>query len=349
MGYRLHGQTAEQRPRYHFRYGGSTNHFAARGDKGRPIHLRRAEDKPTLQTSIRKLNKKGEIRIFTRTYYRPRELSSNYYEACFTPLIFPGQTIQASVFLPENAPQTIKAALYVYDDNHGETHQAAGEALIPGTSQTLNYRIPALKDACLSEVGIVLRNVGELWETGSFHLQELDWSGTPEFECTFAKERAESGGISQWTRLRGYWRLENGAYQGSGVGLCESYCGGIDWTDYTLEVELVPLIGEYHNINVCVQGALRSYAFGLAPEGKIALYRKDKTYSVLADAPFVWSHNTGYRLTIAAEGDSLAGVVTATDGQTQHIVVKDSAYRSGQIGLSTWHGSHTRYQLVRIR
>ena len=102
--------------------------------------------------------------------------------------------------------------------------------------------------------------------------------------CTFAKERPESGGISQWTRLRGYWRLEDGAYHGSGVGECETYSGDIDWTDYTLEAELVPLIGEHHNINARVQGALRSYAFGLAPDGQVALYKKDQTYRLIASA-----------------------------------------------------------------
>ncbi|MFN8375895.1 MAG: ADP-ribosylglycohydrolase family protein [Anaerolineae bacterium] len=348
LGRRLHGETSYPKSRYHFHYSGSTNNFDAHGDKGRPIHLHRAEDQPTLQTSIRKLNKKGEIRIFTRTYYRPRELSSNYYEACFTPLLYPGQTITAKVYVPADAPPTLRAALYGHDDNFAGDYQATGEALTPGTWQSLAYRIPPLKDVCLSQVGVVLRNIGEVWETGSFHLSELDWSGAPDYECTFAKERPESGGISQWTRLRGYWRLENGAYHGSGVGECETYSGDIRWTDYTLETELMPLVGDYHNVNVRVQGALRSYAFGLAPNGKIALYRKDKVYEVLASAPFVWSHGVLYRLRVQVEGDTLTAHISDPHGQTQHISAADKSYPSGQFGFSTWHGSHTRYQWLRI-
>ncbi|MBC7811608.1 MAG: ADP-ribosylglycohydrolase family protein [Burkholderiales bacterium] len=352
LGRRLQGESAESRPRYHFEHSGSTNNFSARGDKGRPIHQQQSAvgaDK-TLQTAVRKLNKKGEIRVFTRTYYRPKELSGNYYEACFTPLIAPGQTITARVYQPEGAPDAIKAALYVHDDNHNEDHQATGETLTPGTWHTLTYRVPELKDACLSEVGIVLRNLGELWETGSFHVTSLDWSGAPDYETTFAKERAESGGISQWTRLRGYWRLEDGGYHGGGPGLCESYTGDIRWTDYVVEAEIVPLAGEYHQVNARVQGGQKSYAFGLAPDGHIALYKKNQVYIAVAHADFAWEYGVPYRLRLIVSGDTLKATITAPDGRSQSLTWRDdSPYRNGQIGLSTWHGGHMRCNWLRVR
>jgi ADP-ribosylglycohydrolase len=348
FGQCLHKAEFEPRPRYHFRYPSSTNNFSARGERGRPIHLSQFEN--SLRTSIRKLNKKGEIRIFTRTYYRPSELSGNFYEACFTPLIAPGQTIEARVRVNENAPNTIHAALYVQDDNSHEAYQAKAELLTPGTWHTLTYRVPPLMNACLSEVGIVLRNMGEVWEMGSVQLESLNWSGAPEYGTTFAKEKRESGGISQWTRLRGYWRLENGAYHGSGIGECESYSGDIRWNDYVCAAEIIPLIGEHHYLHVRVQGVLRSYAFGLAPNGCVALYKKDREYQQVASAPFEWAHNTPYRLSVTANGSLLTATVTAPDGAKQTIQWRDEAspYLSGQIGLSTWHGGHTRFQSVTL-
>src|SRR5690606_41184678 len=67
--------------------------------------------------------------LYTRTYYRPSELSGNSYAAMFTPLVAPGQTLRARVYLPEDAPDSARAALYVYDDNAGEYHQAEGQPL----------------------------------------------------------------------------------------------------------------------------------------------------------------------------------------------------------------------------
>ncbi len=349
IGRTLAGKTVTPKSRYHFAYSGSTNTFLARGVNGRPIEVRQSAGHEALQMSIRKLNKKGEIRLFTRTYYRTRELSGNYYEACFTPLIAAGQTVSATVYLPSNAPETISAAIYVYDDNHGKTYQAASVPVKPGEPTQLIYTLPTLEDACFSEVGIVIRNTGELWETGAFYLRALDWSGTPSYSTTFARERAESGGISQWTRLRGYWRLEDGAYHGSGVMICESYSGDLRWSDYTIRAELTPLIGEHHLVNTRVRGGQRSYAFGLAPDGEVAFYKKNGAYCKLASALFQWQVGTRYTVEIIASGNTFSATVKG-GGKEAHLswIDEDAPYLTGQIGLSTRYGGHTAYHRVTV-
>ena len=338
-------------PRYHFGYPGSTQNFQMHGQRGRAIHVLQTivDETPVLRTAIRKLNKKGEIRIFTRTYYRPRELGSNYYGAAFTPLIYGGQAITAKVQIPADAPDTIQAALYVYDANHDANHQATGQALVPGEWHTLTYDIPQLTGACLSEVGIVVRNLGELWGTGSFHIAEMDWSGAAHFKTTFAHAKPETGVISEWTFLRGYWRMEDGAYHGSGVGECESYTGDITWTDYTATAEITPLIGEYHNLLFRVQGALHSYAFGLAPDNTIILYKKNRSYQSVQSAAFAWKHGQTYRLTVTAHGKHFAAQIEG-DGQSASLVWDDTntAYSNGQIGLGTWHNSHTACHALEV-
>lgn len=355
---RLGRQLAEKdesttQPRYHFRYPGSTNNFQATGKRGRVIHLQQSaqvDGTRTLRANIRKLTKKGDVRIFTRTYYRPQELSSNYYEATFSPLIYPGQTVRARVYLPADSPETIKAALYVYDDNHDAYHQAPAQAFISGNWHELSLTIPELDNACLSAVGIVLRNTGEtVWSTGSLHIEWLDWAGDPTFHSDFSLECAESGGISQWTRLRGYWRLDDSAYHGSGVDCCETYSGDIDWRDYALEVKLVPVVGEHHNINLRVQGALRSYALGMSPDNTITIYKKDHDYMPVASSDFRWQHGKTYTLRLAACGATLTALVSDGEQETALSWTDNDPYEHGQIGLSTWYGSHTQYLSVRVK
>ena len=352
IGRGLAGVTVIKKPRYHFSYSGSNSNFQLRAVGGRAIDLRRRTDvagRDALQISIRNLNKKGEIRAFTRTYYRPNELSSNYYGATFSPLLYPGQEVQASVYVLPETTEPLHAGLYVYDDNYKQTHQSTAALLQPGVWSDLSFTIPPLEDACLSEVGIVLRNTGNPLASGAFYLSQLDWSGIPTFSTTFAKERAESGIISQWTWLRGYWRLEEGAFHGSGVGICEAYTGDPVWDDYTLDVELVPLIGDYHCINTRVQGALRSYAFGLAPDGHAALYKKSGDYVQVAAVPFEWQLGRQCHLKIAAQGAQFSA--TIDDGErTGQLNWTDNAqpYLNGQVGLSTWQGSHTRYLKVSV-
>ena len=345
------GANGQVRPRYHFEYPGSTSNFNARGERGRPIHQtqRLIEAVPTLQTSIRKLNKKGEITIGTRTYYRPSELSGNYYGATFTPLIFGGQTLRAEVYIPADAPDTIQAALYAFDDNAQQRYQSAGNTLVPGQWRSIVYRLPALKDACISEVGVLLRNTGALWETGAFYLRSLDWDGTPVWKTTFKQERAESGGISQWTRIRGYWHLENDGYHGSGIHICESYTGDPAWRDYEMTAEFTPLIGENHGVLVRVGGALRSYAVGLGAESQFVIYRNDGAYHPVVQTRFVWQHNQPYTVKVQVVGGTIRAQIS--DGErTEQITWTDNApYTQGQIGLYTWHGGHTCFASVSVQ
>lgn len=343
LGRRLNGVEADAAPRYHFRYPGSINAFEIKGDRAIPTH--RSQDVVdgvgVLRVAIRKLNKKGEARIFTRTNYRPSDLSANSYGAQFTPLIAPGQTITARVYLPEqDSPESVLASVFVYDDNHKEYHQAEGTTLTPGAWHDLTFTVPPLTDACLSQVGVVLRVLEPIWERGSFCIASLDWDGKASYKTTFAKERHETASISGWTRLRGYWRLEDGAYHGSGPDWCETYSGDIQWSDYRVSAEIVPLLGDFHNINLRVHGSLHSYAFGLAPDGRIALYKKDHDYQQVAAAPFDWQHGKTYTLTVTACGDEL---VASVEGTTLRWKDNNAAYLTGQIGFSTGQGGHTRY------
>jgi ADP-ribosylglycohydrolase len=352
LGQRLHGEPPQPAPRYHFQYPGSLNAFQFSGDRAIPTH--RWQDSvdgvPVLRASVRKLNKKGEMHIYTRTSYRASELSANSYAAQFTPLIVPGQTVRARVHLPDDAPpEAVYAALYVLDSHSGEIYQAEGVELTPGEWRDLEYTIPPLTDVCFSQVGVALRVLEPVWERGSLALAWLDWDGLPSYTTTFAKERNETNAATGWTYLRGYWRLEDGGYHGSGPGDNETYSGDIRWADYTVSTELTPLLGDYHQVNARVQGALRCYAFGLAPNGRVALYKKDRTYTEVASAPFDWQQGQCYRLSLTVSGDTLAAVVEGDEGSVAlRWQDADAPYLTGQIGLSTRQAGHTRFTRVEV-
>lgn len=334
--------------RYPFNLPGATHGFQSRSHLGTVISLRQVqinnshERQGALRVTLRKLKKKGNVHVYLPAYIRPNLLSSNYYGSSFSPKIYGGQIVTADVYLPEDAPTKILAGLYVWDDNAGEGYYAVSTALIPGKWHSLEFNIPSLSGACLNEVGIVFRNLGEPW-SGSALITNLDWGGTPDFCFDFSKERHEYDGVSQWTYLRGYWRLEDGAYHGSGVGINESYTGDIDWKDYTLTVRLTPLCGEYHLIMGRVQGTLRSYAFGLTPEG-LALYKNENEYKLVASMPFDWSNNQSYELNLQIVGNHFRGSVM--NGPVLDWEDSNNPYLNGQIGLANFSGCHTCYETV---
>ena len=343
LGREFAGEPQKQSPRIHFQYPGSTQGFLSYGTKGRIMSMRQGvrEDTGYLQINGRKLSKKGEARLFVKSSIRPDELSANYYGASFSPQIYPGQTVRARLLLPPDEADQLRAALYVWDDNGKIRHTAPGSVLQPGEWHELSYRIPRLHNSLLSEVGLVLRNLGDPW-TGKLLLEWLDWAGTPEYGNDFALERAEFGAISQWTYLRGYWRLEDGAYHASGTGINESYTGAVNWRDYALSVRLRPLLGEHHHILVRVQGARRSYAIGLGADRQFVIYKNDGGYQPVTAVPFAWQHGQPYIITVHVVGNALTAAIEG--GPVIQWVDEADPYLRGQIGFGNFAGCHTAYE-----
>lgn len=333
--------------RYHWNYPGATHGFCQRATGGAVIALRQCalNDGGALRATVRQLGKKGEVRLFVRTYVRPVDLSANYYAASFSPTLYPGQHMRARVYLPPDAPTGLSAALYVLDGNRGETHQGPATQLQLGIWQELSFHIPELHGVCLEEAGVVVRSLDHAW-SGFLLLDDFDWAGSPRFSYGWEQERTEYGGASQWTQLRGYWRLQDNAYHGSGSGFNESYSGDPEWRNYTTIARLVPLVGEHHHLNIRVQGALRSYAFGLAPGQQLILYKNNDGYTPVASAAFAWKHGQSYELAMQVEGNHLRAWVTG--GPELSWTDPVAPFLRGQIGVSNFTGCHTRFEAIRV-
>ncbi len=338
-------------PRYHISLPGATHGFQKAGKPSQPdqkiLHMTQ-EDLPeggALKVLLRGFKKKEEVLFFVDTYLRPARLSANYYGATFSPKVYPGQTMRARLHLPPEAAADLHASLFVHDDNQDQRHAGGHTPLVPGQWQDIEYKIPPLDDVCLSQAGVALRNGGQPY-TGPLYLDYLDWSGSPHMRFDFTQERNEQGAISQWTFLRGFWRLENGRFHGSGTGINESYTGDIDWQDYQLTVRLTPLLGDFHNILVRVKGSLYAYALGLAAGNRLVLYKNDKGYQTVSEAPFAWDHHNSYELNLKVKGSHLSAWVSGGPGLEWRD--DERPHLNGQIGLSNFPGCHTRYEQVSI-
>jgi hypothetical protein len=100
---------------------------------------------------------------------------------------------------------------------------------------------------------------------------------------------------------------------------------------------------------VRVQGALRSYAVGLAPGDQAVLYRKEgQKYTPVAAADFAWTHNQPVIITVSVQGDSLHAEVRGAEQSTVLDWRDPVPHLNGQIGFSTWHNSHTCYESLHV-
>lgn len=348
-------------PKFNFELPGSTHSFRMSSDvEGNPEYfIENTEEfsytgKHSLKVSARPLGSGNEVRLFHKTYYRPEDFNDSRYDPSFSPILYPGQTIKSTLMLAKESELQGKACLYVKNGNTGEFIESEKVTLIKGEWQKLTFDIPCLDGVCIEEVGVkFIAGCVENWNaTLLVYMDKFDFRGRPDYSIDFSKERMDvwqglHQEVSQFTYLNGIWLLENGELSGSCSNYAEAYTGGYDWTDYSFEATLKPKMGEYHNINFRVQGAIRSYGVGLAPNNKIVLYKNANGYNVLAEKSYEWEPGKAYRIKVEVYGQKIT-VYTGGSFSLEYFD-EDKPYLYGQIGASVQKGSHCHYKDFKIK
>ncbi|CAG7599769.1 hypothetical protein PAESOLCIP111_00338 [Paenibacillus solanacearum] len=366
LGYRIAGEPVpdrwagimeEKRTRFHFELPGSTHAFRTSTDD--PLQVtsvieNTAEAAASGTRSLKVLFDKTQggvgYRVYHQTYYRPHDFNDSRYDPSFSPILYPGQSLEAKVMVPASG-RPVKARMYVRDGHSGTDYYGEAAVLAPGEWTQLALAIPPLSGCCLEQAGvelIPLEGKGPKGASLVAYVDDVVFGGKPSYAVDFAKERLEKWNglhieVSQMTYLRGIWTLEDGELSGSYSGeTAECYTGKLEWDDYTFEAVVVPKLGEHHRINFRVQGGIRSYAVGLAPGGKLALFKNENGYKKLAEADWNWQAEQpvkiavqarGNRFDIAADGVSLLSYTDA-----------EQPYMTGMIGFSNAEASHTHYR-----
>ncbi|MFF2483861.1 hypothetical protein [Paenibacillus sp. NPDC058071] len=119
---------------------------------------------------------------------------------------------------------------------------------------------------------------------------------------------------------------------GSCADFGEAYTGSYDWNDYSFTATVIPQLGSYHRINFRVQGAIRSYALGLADGNTLVLYKNENGYRQLYTVDFPWELNQEYTFEVTVR----AATISVMHENTLIIEYRDEErpYLHGQIGAS---------------
>jgi ADP-ribosylglycohydrolase len=303
--------------------------------------------KGCLKLTVMPLNGRNILKVYHKTYYRPNDFYDSRYDPSFSPILYPGQTISCSVALPDQSDFNVEAVLYVRDGNSGNFIRGSSQKLKPGEWMDLSLQIPHLDGACLEELGAEFVIEEGSHEQFMAYLDNFDITGKPDYMIDFTKEKMDVWNpihreVSQFTYLKGIWELEDGELSGSCCDFGEAYTGYYDWKDYSFEGTLKPLFGEYHNLNFRVQGAIRSYAIGLAPNNRLVLYKNENGYREMKAIDFQWKTGDEYTLKIDVRKNTIS--ISANNENLIYFEDEKNPYLSGQIGASVFRGSHCHYK-----
>ena len=349
---------AEKAAKFHFEFPGSTHGFRIssniEGTLEYQLHHSTEEaydGTGSLKVVAKPVMGGEELRIFHKTYYHPKDFHNSRYDPCFSPILYPGQEVTGYVMVPKENDFEVLACLYVKVGNSEKYFKGEKIQLTPGVWKKLSYKIPYMDNACVEEAGVLLIPKDGLNNTMVVYLDDFDFIGQPDYAIDFSKECMEIWNVlhkevSQFTYLKGIWELEDGALSGSCCDFGEAYTGGYDWKDYIFEATLIPQMGEYHNINLRVQGAIRSYSVGLASKNRLVISKNENGYRTLQEMNFPWEHGKEYSFKVEVIGSKISVI---HDGQVlMEYIDHDGPYLYGQIGTSINKGSHCHYKDFRI-
>lgn len=347
----------------HFEYPGSTHAIRVRVDgldhtarKDRESALINTDEtaftgERSLKFMVKPVGAAENVYVYKKTHYEPKDFHDSRYDPCFSPLVYPGQTIHGAASIAADGVET-QVSLYVRDAHTGKVFEGERKTVAPGVWEELAFQVPAMDGVLIDEMGFCFHAGGfdrEMIFSG--FIDELYADGKPVYSIDFAKEREEvwtglHKEISQFTRLKGLAYMAGGHMHLSCADFAEMYTGRYDWTDYEAEFAVTPITGENHMVNVRVQGALRSYAAGLLPDGQFAILKNENGYRTLAQTDFAWETGKEYIITVKAEGDRITAAVGAV---TLTVTDTDGAYKTGSIGVSMLNGTHDKYRYILVR
>ena len=282
----------------HFEYPGSTHAMRVRVD-GLDKRARKDRECTVINTDesaytgsrslkfVAKHVEPGEnVFVYKKTHYRPADFHDSRYDPCFSPLVYPGQIIHGSAMIPEYGEDAL-VSLYARDSRADKIYEGNRENLCRGQWKELEFTIPSLEGALIDEIGLCFHVQGTHTQVFDFVglIDDLYADGKADYSIDFANETEEQWTvlhkeISQFTKLKGLMYLNDGEMHLSCSDFAEAYTGRHDWGDYRAKFFFTPLTGKHHMVNVRVQGAIRSYAVGLLPDGKAAILKNDNGYRI---------------------------------------------------------------------
>ncbi len=356
-------QIAEQRMEScHFEFPGSTHamridigNYGEQGEKRESVIFNTTESAYTGEHSLKFIAKPVEagepIYLYKKTYYRPQDFYDSRYDPSFSPLIYPGQKLHGSAMLPEYGEGGV-ACLYVKDVRSGRIYEGTEEVLKKGVWKELEFSIPPLEGALLGEMGFRFRTQDVYTKASGFTamIDDMYVDGIPNYSILFDQENEEiwtdlHHEISQFSRLKGLLYLEGGEMHLSSSDFGEAYTGYYGWKDYRATFCFTPLLGENHRVNVRVQGAIRSYAFGLLSGDRVAILKNDHGYRIMQETEYCWLIGKEYKVMITVVGNRITAEI---DGHILTVVDEERPFLTGAIGVSVQDGSHSKYREIRI-
>ena len=339
FGHQLAGMPAPDRPKngalFHFSLPGSVQGFEADTRSGSPGALSVENSGGKLALRIQSLAPGQKLSAMTPTFSPPNAPQMPVYELMATPLIYPGQWVEASIAAgPGNsAPVSVNLRLKVYGKGDTlNTIDGESQTLAPGQSTLLRWRLPDTGGQPIQQIGFNLATAAPQAK-GVILVDYLRCDGPPELRLRRPDEPGDFWRLAWINSVSIFSKNFPAAFrisQSVGVGII--ILGTRQWSDYTVSSSIVIHLGHEGGLAVRVQGLRRYYAMLLSRDGYLRLIKvRDGKRTVLAEKAYSWNLEQSYPMSVTLSGSEID---CSIDGQPVFSISDTTeGYENGGIGL----------------
>ncbi|SIO37968.1 ADP-ribosylglycohydrolase family protein [Paraburkholderia phenazinium] len=339
FGHQLAGMPAPDRPKngalFHFSLPGSVQGFEADTRSGSPGALSVENSGGKLALRIQSLAPGQKLSAMTPTFSPPNAPQMPVYELMATPLIYPGQWVEASIAAgPGNsAPVSVNLRLKVYGKGDTlNTIDGESQTLAPGQSTLLRWRLPDTGGQPIQQIGFNLATAAPQAK-GVILVDYLRCDGPPELRLRRPDEPGDFWRLAWINSVSIFSKNFPAAFRISqSVGEGIIIHGTRQWSDYTVSSSIVIHLGHEGGLAVRVQGLRRYYAMLLSRDGYLRLIKvRDGKRTVLAEKAYSWNLEQSYPMSVTLSGSEID---CSIDGQPVFSISDTTeGYENGGIGL----------------
>lgn len=354
IGRRITGLQPLEAPKggaqFHFTLPGSLQGFKANG-----ATLAHAYDecaRPHLAIKCRDLKPSDEpIEALTQVFTGRDVLKMKTYPLMASPLIYPGQTVEARVQSPETNTTKVQVALClrVYGPKDLLVVKTNDFVVLePGKSAVLKWTIPDDFDSQpIQSIGLALGAV-ESDFSGKVILDSLGWTGVPSMTLKRPSDKTTHFWKRAWVNsvdaFHPWMKPSFCIVKNRGEGIIIH--GTREWTDYRVTVtDFTVQLGQPAGVAIRVRGLNRYYAVMFSGNGKTVTLIKalDEERIVLDSAEFLWKLDQSYEVIIQAKGPQIVARIGGTEVK---LMAEDDQYVGGGLGLIVTDGAMSAGQIM---
>lgn len=300
-----------------------------------------------LEFQFERLVREESVKLFYKPFYRRDDFDDERYSPVFSPLVRPGQHVEIELSLERWEGQSLGVEGYVRD-TWNRADIITTPTLFPeeGKTYKLSFAIPSLDGSFPDEIGLKITGFSGKGkrESGLLHITHVALHGKASYTIDLSRQAVEFGCVTPFSHDGGCWHIEEGRLHLMTPVQAASYTGGYRVGDQRITAMVRPLAGDSHCLIVRAQGAMKGYWAGFDGPGKVALYRHDQGFTLLAQASFPWTAGTDYALSLQASGSQLEFSV---DGQVL-LRAEDASFSYGMAGCGALCAARALYGSFKV-